>query len=140
MKLTRVVCGLLVRRGRALVHLRPAGKPYPCRLEFPGGKVAPGEGDVTALVREWKEELDVWAQVDSAQLPPATYRGRTDDAGEVEVVLLRVNSVDTEAVSKEGGAVFMWDLDDLVLALATSPESFLPSMPSLVAQCLKKGW
>jgi 8-oxo-dGTP diphosphatase len=48
---------------RVLVTQR-AEPPHLAGLwEFPGGKVEPGEGDVEALVREIREELDVVVSV-----------------------------------------------------------------------------
>jgi 8-oxo-dGTP diphosphatase len=45
-------CRVLVTQRAEPPHLRGL-------WEFPGGKVEPGEDDVTALVRECREELDV---------------------------------------------------------------------------------
>lgn len=44
---------------RVLIAERPAGKHMAGRWEFPGGKVAPGETEANALVRELREELGV---------------------------------------------------------------------------------
>ena len=44
---------------RVLIAERPAGKHMAGRWEFPGGKVAPGETEAAALVRELREELGV---------------------------------------------------------------------------------
>jgi 8-oxo-dGTP diphosphatase len=44
---------------RVLIAERPAGKHMAGRWEFPGGKVAPGESEGDALVRELREELGV---------------------------------------------------------------------------------
>jgi 8-oxo-dGTP diphosphatase len=46
-----------------LIAERPAGKHMAGRWEFPGGKLAPGELEADALVRELAEELgiEVWA-------------------------------------------------------------------------------
>jgi len=54
----QVVGAAVVRDGRVLVAQRSGG-PYDGCWEFPGGKVEPGESDVSALVRELREELCV---------------------------------------------------------------------------------
>jgi 8-oxo-dGTP diphosphatase len=55
-----VVAGALFDRdGKVLIAERPAGKHMAGRWEFPGGKVAPGESESQALVRELREELGV---------------------------------------------------------------------------------
>ncbi|MBS0421940.1 MAG: 8-oxo-dGTP diphosphatase MutT [Proteobacteria bacterium] len=55
-----VVAGALFDRdGRVLIAERPAGKHMAGRWEFPGGKVAAGETEAAALVRELREELGV---------------------------------------------------------------------------------
>ena len=60
-----VAAALFDSAGRVLIADRPAGKHMAGRWEFPGGKVAPGETDRDALVRELREELGV--QVSSAR-------------------------------------------------------------------------
>jgi 8-oxo-dGTP diphosphatase len=55
-----VVAGALFdRERRVLIAERPAGKHMAGRWEFPGGKVASGESESDALVRELREELGV---------------------------------------------------------------------------------
>jgi 8-oxo-dGTP diphosphatase len=55
-----VVAGALFDRdGRVLIAQRPVGKHMAGRWEFPGGKVAAGESESQALVRELREELGV---------------------------------------------------------------------------------
>jgi 8-oxo-dGTP diphosphatase len=54
----QVVGAALVRDGRVLAAQRSGG-PYDGRWEFPGGKVEPGEDELSALVRECHEELGV---------------------------------------------------------------------------------
>ena len=54
----QVVGAALVDGDRVLVAQR-AGGPYAGCWEFPGGKVEPGESDLSALVRECQEELGV---------------------------------------------------------------------------------
>ncbi|MBN1824832.1 MAG: (deoxy)nucleoside triphosphate pyrophosphohydrolase [Candidatus Eisenbacteria bacterium] len=59
----RVVAGVAFRGGRILVTRRPPGAPYAGLWEFPGGKVEPGESDREALVREFREELEIEPRV-----------------------------------------------------------------------------
>jgi 8-oxo-dGTP diphosphatase len=54
-----VAAALLDAAGRVLIAERPAGKHMAGRWEFPGGKVADGESEREALVRELDEELGV---------------------------------------------------------------------------------
>ena len=54
-----VVAGVFVRDGRLLLARRPAGRAWAGLWEFPGGKVEAGETPEEALVREWREEMDV---------------------------------------------------------------------------------
>ncbi len=46
-------------RGRVLVNQRPAGKSFPHKWEFPGGKIDGGESPSQALARELDEELGI---------------------------------------------------------------------------------
>lgn len=60
----RVVAGLAVSaKNEVLVGLRPSDKKRPNMWEYPGGKVERAEGDATALVREWREEMKVTPKV-----------------------------------------------------------------------------
>jgi len=54
----QVVGAAVVAGDRVLVAQRSGG-PYDGCWEFPGGKVEPGESDLSALVREIREELGV---------------------------------------------------------------------------------
>lgn len=54
-----VVAGVFVRDGRLLLARRPVGRAWAGLWEFPGGKVEAGETPEDALVREWREEMDV---------------------------------------------------------------------------------
>jgi 8-oxo-dGTP diphosphatase len=54
----QVVGAAIVDGDRVLVAQRSGG-PYDGCWEFPGGKVEPGESDLSALVRECEEELGV---------------------------------------------------------------------------------
>jgi 8-oxo-dGTP diphosphatase len=61
----RVVAAALLDGKRVLIAERPAGRHMAGWWEFPGGKVAEGESDRQALVRELREELGVEARPDT---------------------------------------------------------------------------
>jgi 8-oxo-dGTP diphosphatase len=58
-RLRVVAAALFDADGRVLIAQRPEGKHMAGWWEFPGGKVASGESDRDALVRELREELGV---------------------------------------------------------------------------------
>ena len=59
MELVAVVGAAVLRDGRVLASRRTEPPRLAGQWAFPGGKVEPGEDDVTALVRELREELRV---------------------------------------------------------------------------------
>ena len=56
---TLVVAAALCQGGQVLISQRQAGQPGALLLEYPGGKVEPGETPMEALRRELEEELGV---------------------------------------------------------------------------------
>jgi 8-oxo-dGTP diphosphatase len=64
-RLRVVAAALFDSQGRVLIAERPAGKHMAGWWEFPGGKVAAGESDREALVRELHEELGIEARPDA---------------------------------------------------------------------------
>lgn len=54
-----VAAALFDADGRVLIAQRPEGKHMAGWWEFPGGKVAAGEADGDALLRELREELGI---------------------------------------------------------------------------------
>lgn len=63
-RLRVVAAAMFDARGRVLIAQRPEDKHMAGWWEFPGGKVANGESDGDALVRELREELGVEARPD----------------------------------------------------------------------------
>jgi 8-oxo-dGTP diphosphatase len=61
-RLRVVAAALFDSDDRVLIAERPAGKHMAGWWEFPGGKVANGESDEHALVRELREELGIDAR------------------------------------------------------------------------------
>jgi 8-oxo-dGTP diphosphatase len=71
-KLTLVVaCALVDADKRVLLAQRPPGKSLAGLLEFPGGKVEPGERPEITLIRELKEEIGI--TVSEPCLAPLTF-------------------------------------------------------------------
>jgi 8-oxo-dGTP diphosphatase len=89
-----VVAGVLVREGRLLLARRPAGRPWAGLWEFPGGKVEDGETPEDALVREWREEMDV-TPVGLIPFSFSTTAGadRGDSSRHVTLLFFEVNGI-----------------------------------------------
>jgi len=68
----RAAVGLLWKRGRFLIALRPDDGLLGGLWELPGGKVEPGENPEAALARELEEELGARVAVGAA-LPPVRH-------------------------------------------------------------------
>jgi 8-oxo-dGTP diphosphatase len=64
-RLRVVAAALFDAERRVLIAERPAGKHMAGFWEFPGGKVAGGESDAQALVRELREELGIEARAET---------------------------------------------------------------------------
>jgi len=58
-----VTAGVLRRKGRVLITLRPPENRHGGFWEFPGGKLAPDETPAAALEREFMEELALSVRV-----------------------------------------------------------------------------
>jgi len=59
-----VTCAIIVAEdGKVLVAQRSESMTHPLKMEFPGGKIEPGETAEQCLIREIKEELDVNVQI-----------------------------------------------------------------------------
>ncbi|RQO74044.1 8-oxo-dGTP diphosphatase MutT [Pedobacter sp. KBW06] len=59
-----VCCAIIVsEEGKILVAQRSARMLLPLKMEFPGGKIEPGESAEACLIREIKEELNVEIQI-----------------------------------------------------------------------------
>jgi 8-oxo-dGTP diphosphatase len=94
----RVVAAALLDGSRVLIAERPAGKHMAGWWEFPGGKVATGETDADALVRELREELGVESRADQHVMTLAhEYPDRI-----VELVLWRASLLQGTPVGLDG--------------------------------------
>ena len=63
MKITEVVAALIWNDDKFMICQRPANKARALLWEFVGGKVESGETKEQALIRECKEELDIFLSV-----------------------------------------------------------------------------
>lgn len=90
--------GASARNRRVLIAERPAGKHMAGRWEFPGGKVAPGESESAALVRELREELGVTVTT----CRPFMRLSHEYDDRVVELSLWVVDEYSGEAVGLDG--------------------------------------
>lgn len=65
-----VACAIIIREdGKVLVTQRSQTMTLPLKMEFPGGKVEPGELPQTCLIREIQEELALDIEIIS-EMPP----------------------------------------------------------------------
>jgi 8-oxo-dGTP diphosphatase len=131
----QVVGAAVVDGDRVLVAQRSGG-PYDGRWEFPGGKVEPGESDLSALVREIGEELgvDVVPQAFVGEvLLDGVVAGGEPGASTLRVWWARLTG--GEVVAREH-AELRWvgadDLDDLDWIPADRP--LLPAVKTLLAR------
>ncbi|WP_316820966.1 (deoxy)nucleoside triphosphate pyrophosphohydrolase [Pedobacter gandavensis] len=59
-----VCCAIIINEeGLVLVTQRSATMSMPLKMEFPGGKIEPGERPEACLIREIKEELDLTIEI-----------------------------------------------------------------------------
>ncbi|MGB1446713.1 MAG: 8-oxo-dGTP diphosphatase MutT [Arenicellales bacterium] len=96
-------------QGRLLIGERPQGKAYAGQWEFPGGKVEPGEAVFEALVREFREELNL--QVEAAHALFSCIHSYPDR--EVELHFWQVTDYRGEARGVEGQNLRWVHSDDL---------------------------
>lgn len=96
-------------QGRLLIGERPHGKVYAGQWEFPGGKLEPGETVFEALVREFREELNL--QVEAAHALFSCAHAYPDR--EVELHFWQVTEYQGKAQGAEGQNLRWVHSDDL---------------------------
>jgi 8-oxo-dGTP diphosphatase len=101
-----VVCvALIAGDGKILLQQRPAGKPMAGLWEFPGGKIAAGEGPETALCRELAEELGIHAAPEN--LSPLGFASHRYDSFHILLLLYSCRVWDGAPRAREG-QVLAW--------------------------------
>jgi 8-oxo-dGTP diphosphatase len=79
----RVVAAVIQQDGKYLITQRRENASLPLLWEFPGGRVEPGETDLQALQREFKERLGAEVEVGK----PVAFRRHDYEGYTVELVL-----------------------------------------------------
>ncbi|MCK0165549.1 Nudix family hydrolase [Marinobacter sp. S6332] len=129
-----VAVGVIVREGRVLIARRPDHVHQGGLLEFPGGKVEPGESVQAALVREIAEETGL--EIPLEALRPLI--GIRHDYGDKRVFLdvWRTEQAQGEALGREGQSID-WvspkNLRDDDFPAANRPIIRALKLPSLLA-------
>ncbi len=123
------VAGLAVRDGQILVVRRLPGGSLGGKWELPGGKVEAGETHEAALVREWREELDLSVEV-GEQLGQAAFVHKGE---EFRLYGYRVFPAGHEPVLREHDH-YRWvsPVDMTKLDMAGSDVSLLSSLGSIL--------
>lgn len=125
-----VVAGALIESGALLVAQRNRPPELAGLWELPGGKVAPGEGDAAALVRELREELGIDVTV-GARLG--------DDVALSATVTLRaylVTRVGGELQPLDHRALRRVSVDELdALAWVPADRAWLPELARAMRLC-----
>ena len=127
----RVVAGVLLRDGKALVCKRSAAGPHAGKWEFPGGKVEPGETLADTLRRELREELGIVAEVgEELWRTRHCYPGREP----VDLHFLAIVAFDGALGGDDHFAEVRWQALDRLADL-----DFLEADHELVSQLTKRG-
>jgi 8-oxo-dGTP diphosphatase len=113
------------RKGRVLLAQRPAGGHQGGKWEFPGGKVAAGEGVRAALVRELREELGIITTAAYPLLRTAHHYAERD----VLLDVWRIVHYVGEAYGREGQSVRWMPLH--ALPACDLPEADRPILRAL---------
>lgn len=128
MKDVHVAVGVIVRAGQVLIARRPDHAHQGGLLEFPGGKVEPGETVQSALVREIAEETGL-------QIPPGSLRPVIEvyhDYGDKRVFLdvWRTDEARGDATGREGQTIG-W------VGVETLKDGDFPAANKAIIQALK---
>lgn len=113
------VCAAVIRKnGRTLICSRPKATVLGDKMEFPGGKVEPGESLNECIRRELREELNADVlPMDVIHRTEAVYPDKT-----VELFFIRCMLTDQSSLKPLDGQEFRWAETALL-----DREDFLPA-------------
>ncbi len=111
-----VAIALIDPQGRVLMQRRPAGRSHAGLWEFPGGKLEPGESEVSALVREVAEELAL--TVDPLDLAKCASASLPGELHTIALYLCRLWRGDPQCLD---AAEIGWFAPDALATLALPP-------------------
>jgi 8-oxo-dGTP diphosphatase len=99
-----VTCAIIVDGdGKVLVAQRSASMKLPLKMEFPGGKVEPGETPEAGLLREIKEELNLDVEIIAGM--PATVHAYPDISIKLMPYVCRITG---GSISLKEHAAYVW--------------------------------
>jgi 8-oxo-dGTP diphosphatase len=128
-RLIRVVAAVASRGGNWLICQRPVGKRHGGLWEFPGGKVEPGEDDISSIRRELKEELHVSVRT----VGPPLFS--VQDMGSLFLIVFRRVEIEGDPQPTEHSAVRWATLDTIrTLPLAPSDRLFIDAADSWICK------
>ena len=113
------VCAAVIRKnGKTLICSRPKATVLGDKMEFPGGKLEPGESLNECIVRELREELNAdILPLDVIHCAEAVYPDKT-----VELYFIRCILPDESTLKPLDGQEFRWVATSLL-----DRENFLPA-------------
>lgn len=105
MEMRKKVCAAVIRRnGQTLICSRPKATILGDKMEFPGGKVEPGESLNECIVRELKEELN-------AEILPLDVIHEIEHpypSGILNILFIRCLLLDDSKLEPRDGQEFRW--------------------------------
>jgi len=89
-----VACAVIVRNGKFLICKRSERMELPLKWEFPGGKIEKNETPIQAVIREMKEELNMYVHVFERLTPIEWEYPRVSQWVKIYPYWCTVNSID----------------------------------------------
>ncbi|MBD5770435.1 8-oxo-dGTP diphosphatase MutT [Marinomonas colpomeniae] len=108
--LIKVAAGIILRDDKVFISLRKSNQHQGGLWEFPGGKCEPSESASSALLRELKEECDIFVT------DYVLFKKISHDYGDkqVELSFYKVTEFQGDPIGKEGQEVRWVTISDLL--------------------------